>query len=246
MKAIPHFEEPQLYTEIVPKDSPFVELKDGEFFDVKMKYPVIGMMNSVNECYVRKEVFEMLLEAQKNLPVGYKLRIWDAWRPFALQQELYDSYAKILIKDLKIEDKPFDEQKQIVSKYVSIPVNDTMLPPLHTTGGALDVTLVDEEGRELEMGTEFDEFSPKTATDYYEHTMENNEVRNNRRILYNAMIKAGFTNLPSEWWHYEYGNRVWAYYSNKPAIYKGVFTLDEIYKINGKQNYRKILRDMLY
>lgn len=233
MKPIPHIEEPKIYTEIIPKNSPFVELKDGEFFDVKMQYPALGLKTAVKECLVREEVFEMLEKAQSNLPDGYKLRIWDAWRPFALQQELYDTYAKVLIKNLKIEDKPFDEQQQIVSMYVSIPVSNSMLPPLHATGGAVDVTLVDEEGNELDMGTEFDEFSETTTTDYYEYAGPNcRQIRDNRRMLYNAMIGAGFTNLPSEWWHYEYGNRVWAYYTNQPALYPGIFTLDEICRAN--------------
>ena len=41
------------------------------------------------------------------------------------------------------------------------------------------------------------------------------------------MIKAGFTNLPSEIWHYDYGNRAWAYYNKKPAIYKGILELKQ-------------------
>ena len=74
------------------------------------------------------------------------------------------------------------------------------------------------------MGTEFDSFSPVTSTNAFEKT-NNEEIKNNRRILYNAMTKAGFTNLPSEWWHYDYKDRAWAYYKEKPAEYKGIFKL---------------------
>lgn len=42
------------------------------------------------------------------------------------------------------------------------------------------------------------------------------------------MNKAGFTNLPSEWWHYDYGEKFWAYYNNTPAIFEGVFNIEEI------------------
>ena len=76
------------------------------------------------------------------------------------------------------------------------------------------------------MGTGFDAFSKKTNTVYYEGI--NNEIRNNRRLLYYTMIKAGFTNLPSEWWHYDYGDRFWAYYTKKPAIYRGVFLRSDL------------------
>ena len=50
-------------------------------------------------------------------------------------------------------------------------------------------------------------------------------VRNNRRILYYTMTKVGFTNLPSECWHFDYGDRVWSYYKKMPAMYKGIFEL---------------------
>ena len=234
MKPIPHTEEPKIYTEIVPAKTSFVELKDGEPLDIKMKYPELGMKHGIKECFVREEVLPMLIKAQQNLPKGYTLRIWDAWRSFDLQQELYDFYSGMLIRNLNLQDKSIEDQKQVLSNYVSIPVRDKFLPPLHATGGAVDVTLVDADGNEVDMGTEFDEFSEKTTTDYFEHIGPvYNEIRDNRRILYNAMIDAGFTNLPSEWWHYEYGDRVWAYYNAKPALYEGVFTIDEIYDLKG-------------
>ena len=50
-------------------------------------------------------------------------------------------------------------------------------------------------------------------------------IRDNRRILYWAMTKAGFTNLPTECWHFDYGNRNWAFYNQKPIIYKAIFEL---------------------
>ena len=106
---------------------------------------------------------------------------------------------------------------------MSIPVKDKALAPLHTTGGAIDVTLVDENGNELNMGTEFDSFAEESATNYFELNNINREVRNNRRILYNCMIDAGFVNLASEWWHYDFGDRHWANQTNNSIIYDGVF-----------------------
>ena len=113
---------------------------------------------------------------------------------------------------------------QIISRYVSYPENNVLLPPVHTTGGAVDLTLIDSDGNELDMGTEFDSFSEAASTAYYEQVGTDTKIRDNRRMLYNAMTGAGFTNLPSEWWHYDFGDRFWAYYNRKPAIYKGVFT----------------------
>ena len=73
------------------------------------------------------------------------------------------------------------------------------------------------------MGIKFDQFTNLTNTDAFENKKMNQTIKNNRRLLYNCMIKAGFTNLPSEIWHYDYGNRAWAYYKKKPAIYNGIF-----------------------
>ena len=57
--------------------------------------------------------------------------------------------------------------------------------------------------------------------------MNNSNImaRENRRILYYAMIEAGFTNLPSEWWHYEYGTKFWSYFKGRPALYKGIIDI---------------------
>ena len=114
------------------------------------------------------------------------------------------------------------ECEKIISQYISKPTKDTENPPVHTTGGAVDVTIVNEIGQEIDMGTGFDDFSEKAHTYYFEQTTENNIVYN-RRMLYNAMIAAGFTNLPSEWWHYDYGDKFWAYYNRKGALYNGIF-----------------------
>ena len=207
----------------------FTQLKEGCPLDVKMMYPLLGFKNAVKGCYLRKTVYELLLKAQANLPKGYRLRIWDAWRPLALQKELYEVYRQDLISTFKLSTLPKNEQDNIISKYIAIPSENPDLPPAHTTGGAVDLTLIDENGNELDMGTGFDDFSDKAATDYFEGCEFNgSEVRKNRQILKSAMEGAGFTNLPSEWWHYDYGNENWAKYSKNKAIYKGVFELKEV------------------
>ena len=108
-----------------------------------------------------------------------------------------------------------------------MPSDDEEIPPLHSTGGSIDLTLVyTDTKKELDMGVEFDEFSLLTNTNYFEEHNINDNIKYNRRILYNSMIKAGFTNLPSEVWHYDYGNRAWAFYKKTKAIYKGIKKID--------------------
>lgn len=228
MNRIPSISAPQLFTSVKISCSRFVRLNDTDSFDISMQYPLMKMKNSVSDCFVREEVFDKLLKVNKALDGRYRLKILDAWRPLALQYELYYTYRELILKEFRLENEDDNLQSKIINKFVSYPSDDFMVPPVHTTGGAVDLTLTDINGNELEMGTGFDSFSDKTRTDYYETNSIDLNIRNNRRILYNAMISGGFTNLPSEWWHFDFGDRFWGYYNNKPAIYEGVFDISEI------------------
>lgn len=228
MDPIPDLQDPERYVISSFTHSPFVEIRSGEMFVVEMQYPLLGMQNATHKCYVRKEVYDMLMEAARKLPEGYRFKMLDTWRPFALQKELYDKYSVSIIREFEMEDMPEEQQKMLIRKFVSDPVPDKDVPPVHTTGGAVDLTIVDESGEELPMGTVFDAFTNKTNTSFFEGEKDM-EIRNNRRMLYNAMISSGFTNLPSEWWHYDFGDRFWAYYTGKAAIYEGVFEEGDIY-----------------
>jgi D-alanyl-D-alanine dipeptidase len=82
----------------------------------------------------------------------------------------------------------------------------------HQTGAAVDLTLVeiDESGsevRELDMGTKMQEFNARTLT---QNPLVTADQRENRELLLKAMEDAGFVNYPEEWWHFSYGERLWA------------------------------------
>lgn len=222
-EKIPDCGEPEIYELLEECGAELVELDETEF-DIKMQYPLLGMKYGETHCLLRKDAYEKLRKAKEFLPKGLKFRIWDAWRPFALQEELFYKYSKDIIQQHHLENASEDEKKRIIRKYVSEPKKNILVPPVHTTGGAVDLTLITEDGVELDMGTGFDAFGAETQTNYFERNPQNEVARKNRRILYHAMIRAGFTNLPSEWWHYDYGDRFWAYYNQKPAIFGGIFT----------------------
>lgn len=249
MRRIPDTEEPNRYTDTDFLTEAFVEVMEDARLRVKMQYPLLGMKHAETHCYVRKTVYEMLQVAASKLPRGYRLQIQDAWRPFALQKELFEVYSEDILKQFSLQNAEEQLQKETICKFVSDPVMDREVPPVHTTGGAVDVTIVDERGVELNMGTGFDAFTPRTYTSYFEKEAQSDEenalpcgekeytlqekmqIRENRRLLYHCMTEAGFTNLPSEWWHYDYGDRFWAYYCQKPAIYDGRFTKETIAQI---------------
>ena len=231
MRPIPEIGEPERYTSVCFLPESFIELKSNEAFDVCMQYPLLGFDNAESQCFVRREVYEKLLEATKLLPEGYRFRILDAWRPFLLQRELYEKYSEDIINEFELENCSEVQKKTVISKFVSDPVCDREIPPVHTTGGAVDLTIIDGNGMELDMGSRFDEFTDRTYTAFYERE-KLESIRDNRRLLYHIMTGVGFTNLPSEWWHYDYGDRFWAFYHKRPALYRGVFTKEELR--NGK------------
>lgn len=229
MNEIPKAREPEVYEQSAFLNSAFVEIKNDEKIEVSMQYPILKMKNAESHCYVRCEMYEHLKKATELLPNGYKFKILDAWRPFALQKELYEVYKDKIVKMFHLQDCDRQQRDEIIKKFVSLPIENRLIPPVHTTGGAIDLTLINQDGKELAMGTGFDEFTDHAYVDYYE-TSDKTEIRDNRRMLYHIMTSVGFTNLPSEWWHYDYGDRFWAYYTKRPAIYSGVFTRNEVQK----------------
>lgn len=172
----------------------------------------------------RKTVVKMLLQAEKLLPEGYYFKIYDAYRPIAVQQALWDYFRQQKVKENpNLSDAEIDK---LTAFCVSFPSYNVLEPSLHNTGGAVDLTIINSNGNELDMGCEFDEFTDKAWTNHFEPDCYNGErnktVRNNRRMLYNVMKAVGFTNLPSEWWHYDYGDDKWAQLNHTAPLYAGI------------------------
>ena len=108
---------------------------------------------------------------------GYKLKVWDAYRPPSAQWKLYEASGRN-------------------DTFVANPGN---APSQHSCGTAVDITLVSLSGKEILMPTGFDSFTPQ-ASSRYNHS--NPDVARNLKILQYAMYKAGFHPLFTEWWHY--------------------------------------------
>jgi D-alanyl-D-alanine dipeptidase len=127
---------------------------------------------------VRAGVARRLVIAQKYLrDKGYGLKIWDAYRPQSAQEQLW--------------------QVTHNRSYVSDPKEGR--GSMHIRGAAVDVTLVDAEGRELPMPTDFDSFTPAALLEY---KGGNPVVRGNLKLLQKAMAHGGFYGLRTEWWHF--------------------------------------------
>jgi len=192
-------------------------------------YSKIGLPGAINECYVRESVFLKLLEVNKRLPKGFNLVMLDGWRSTQVQKYLFKNIL-IDIKSKSDENITDGEIYTAARALVAPPSEDPSNPSPHNTGGSVDVTLCDDNGCMIEMGSDFDENSSLSSSSAYESEIDS-PARKHRRILYNAMIYAGFTNLPSEWWHYDYGNQIWGYYKKQStAIYGGIesITFDKL------------------
>lgn len=155
--------------------------------------------------YARMTIVKMLKKAQRLLPQNIRFKIRDAWRPIESQRRLY---KKSLAK--RKREHPNWPKSQLIketNKWTFPPDQD--LPPYHSTGGALDLTLSFQNKRSLPMK------SKKDPLPEY--------ILKNRQLLKETMERVGFSNYPVEWWHFSYGDSGWALRTKrKIAIYGGI------------------------
>ncbi|WP_417224566.1 M15 family metallopeptidase [Amphritea sp.] len=207
-------------TSIIENYDPLVPVSISKKMGIYPAYFKMGVANAIPECHVRSQVLERLLRAASLLPDNLQLVVLDGWRPFAVQQYLFDTLVNLISHANKALSP--DEVNLEARNLVSPPSTDPKAPSPHLTGGSVDVTLADIDGRLLDMGSLFDEASPRSWTYALEKSLKQDDIsaRDNRRLLFNAMTQAGFSNLPSEWWHYDFGNQLWAYNTHASgAIY---------------------------
>ena len=165
---------------------------------------------------VRESVARRLLVAAAALPGGISLALNEGYRRPAIQRRYFESYAATLADlDPSLGD---DEVHRLASRYVSPPD----LAP-HTTGAAVDVLLLDEDGDPVDVGCPINA-SPEESEGrcYTDHPAVTGAPRDHRRALVRAMTAAGFVNYPTEWWHWSYGDRYWAMHTGAPAAIYGV------------------------
>lgn len=138
-------------------------------------------MYECGRCFLRPEVARAIAAIQAGLEArGFGLKMYDCYRPRPVQWKLWE----------KVPDP----------RYVADPREGSM----HNRGTAVDLTLVDSLGRELDMGTEFDFFGREAWHDYAGHP---EEVLRNRKMLLSIMEANRFGSTTTEWWHYSFRPR---------------------------------------
>ncbi|POZ62065.1 M15 family metallopeptidase [Chromobacterium alticapitis] len=195
---------------IANQDEPFVDLAAYPDWLADLSRSQISS-RSPHFLKARRAVAERLREAARQLPDGLRFCVKEAYRPLARQQRSYDEHLARL-RDLK---PGLDETALLreASLYVAPPA----VAP-HPTGAALDLTLTNVAGQELDMGCPFNADSEESnGACYTDCAAISAQARANRDILINAMRAAGFVNYPSEWWHWSHGDRYWAAVTCAPA-----------------------------
>ncbi len=129
--------------------------------------------------YLVKEAAEQLVKVNQYLKSKYNLRIkiYDGYRPLSVQKKMWE-----IVPD---------------ERYVANPSKGSR----HNRGCAVDLTLIDSLGNELDMGTPYDDFSEKSHIDYKNFP---EQILKNRELLQEAMTRFGFIPLKTEWWHFDY------------------------------------------
>ena len=162
--------------------------------------------------FLRKGVAERLKLATQYLPDDIHFMIIEGYRSLEVQQAIFID----TLQEVRTEHPDWTQQQvyEKTSTFVAPPDNT----PPHSTGGAIDLTLITIDGTELDMGTDLNDGYSGTCYTFAQSISQ--DAKKNRLILIQAMERAGFVNYPAEWWHWSYGDRYWAHLSSTAfAIY---------------------------
>lgn len=184
---------------------------------------------------LRQGVVERLLEAQNLLQhhqPELRLAVFDGWRPLAVQQYMVEHTLAALCAQHGVDAAlPSPERERLaaqVGRFWAPPSRDPATPPPHSTGGAVDLTLaVAATGLPLAMGGAIDAIGPISEPDHYasvaraEPSSEQACWHQRRQWLSGAMSAAGFAQHPNEWWHYSWGDQLWAWRCGEPRACYG-------------------------
>ncbi|MEV6644394.1 M15 family metallopeptidase [Amycolatopsis sp. NPDC051371] len=170
--------------------------------------------------YLREGVLDRLLAAEASLPLHLRLLLVEGYRPPSLQRRYFDEYAAKLRADHP--EWPAEDVRSAASRFVSPPE----IAP-HSAGAAVDLTLADADGHELDLGTRMNATPEESAgACYTQATNITDKARSLRHFLSTALAHAGLVNYPTEWWHWSYGDRYWALMTTTATAHYGPKTLN--------------------
>jgi D-alanyl-D-alanine dipeptidase len=194
------------------RNPPYYGATPGAAQDVRLRQGAIERLRTVN---------------QRLAGAGLEVFIFDGWRPLAVQTYFHDKWMprELRKRNPKLAGEALRRETE---KYWAAPSSDPMSPAPHTTGGAVDLTVRwKDSGEHLWMGSIFDDASPIARCDHFERepshgfAFSDEEARANRRLLHWLMREADFAPNPGEWWHFSYGELMWAKLTDAPHAFYG-------------------------
>lgn len=220
MNKIVYIADPEILAiPIIECNEPLVDLKNQN----QLRYGTPPENELTTACYtkLRKTVFEKLCRAQDDLPDGWYFKLYEGFRSIEVQKILFDEVYNKVAADHPYMNyaELFREATRLISPVKNL--DGSINIPAHNTGGAIDIEIVTENGQLIDMGMALKDWmivEPDLClTDYQDL---NAIAKQNRKILLHVMSTNDFVNYPTEWWHFSYGDRYWAYHKKQNhAIY---------------------------
>ncbi|HEY9887081.1 MAG TPA: M15 family metallopeptidase [Candidatus Obscuribacterales bacterium] len=215
--------KPYQHIPIHDEGEPLVPLPLGQFA-VVTPHPYVALgapYGDRSPYWLRQSVVTALHQAQTRLQAmhpGWRLQIFDAYRPIAVQQFMVDYATQMLAADRGLDlaaIAPAQHQalRAEVQQFWAVPSTDPRTPPPHSTGAAVDLTLVDDGGVPVDMGSPIDEISVRSHPNHFQHGTDaaSQRIHAHRCLLRDCMVGAGFQQHPQEWWHFSLGDQLWAW-----------------------------------
>lgn len=188
---------------------------------------------ATDKLWLRRSAGEKLARVNARAgAVGLELFLFDAWRPRAVQAYFHDVWMpqELQRRGSTLSGAALTEE---VERYWAAPTDDPASPAPHATGAAMDLTLRWKNGEALWMGSLFDDVTALAHRDRFESLEAGNfsfsdqEARANRRLLHWLMTEEGFAGHPDEWWHFSWGDQLWAALTGAPAAHYGLAVIPE-------------------
>jgi len=200
--------------------------------DLRKELPRLQILRATAIPFVRVSVAHMLANAKRLLPGGMRLGVREAWRSPERQKFLYDHYLESLKREHPAW--PHPTLRRMTNRFFA--PYDEKAPPGHSTGGAVDVWLLDKHGDALELHGKVERFRGAPTRS----SLVSPEVQQLRLVLHDAMVTAGFTNCRDEWWHFSYGDAGWAVRAGRPACVYGLVRPDEKVYVDKDRDFIRV------
>ncbi|MBA2589898.1 MAG: peptidase M15D vanX D-ala-D-ala dipeptidase [Alphaproteobacteria bacterium] len=186
---------------------------------------------ATDKLWLRKTAAEKLARVNGRIAAaGLELFLFDAWRPRAVQAYFHDVWMprELQRRDPMLKGAALTEE---VERYWAAPSDSAESPAPHATAAAVDLTLRWKDGEALWMGSLFDDVTALANRDRFEDLEPQNfsfsdqEARANRRLLHWLMTEEDFAGHPDEWWHFSWGDQMWAALTGGASAHYGLATI---------------------